>query len=300
MNTTKQARPIRKDVTRNRALLLAAAEEVVATLGRDTTLDDVARHAGLGVATAYRHFETKTALLSALFEARLTNIHQLAAQAQQVDHSGEALFGFLIQLGERQARDRGLSDAISSGFADAVLKPALDRLIQITAEMIERARLDGHVRTDLAATDVPMIISILGGISDTAGESAPDLWRRYLDIVLDGISAESSPHRTLSVPAPTHNTIRQSLPDPAGEVAELTQGSLCVSLVIGCGEESQTESTTIALAECQQEPEPRQAVVGIHGELICTEVDRAEAERADETFYCGTALFRSGVGHVAA
>jgi AcrR family transcriptional regulator len=209
MTAAEQERPVRKDVARNRALLLAAAEDVVASRGRETTLDDVARHAGLGVATAYRHFENKGVLLNALFAERLAHVEAVAERLAAAPDAGAALFEFLVEVGRLQAGDRGLRDAMSTTYDDDVLAGARDRLLTLTERMVSRAREAGQVRAEITAIDIPVIITIIAALCDQSGDEAPDLWRRYLDVILGGLGADDVKRPAITVRAPTRELVER-------------------------------------------------------------------------------------------
>src|SRR5579863_4602175 len=87
------ARPLRRDAVRNRQRILKAASEVFTELGLEVSLDEVARHAGVGVGTVYRRFGTKEDLVAALFEDRVDSIANLAERAIQEPDPWTALVG---------------------------------------------------------------------------------------------------------------------------------------------------------------------------------------------------------------
>ncbi len=201
MTTAAASRPVRKDVARNRALLLQAADEVFTERGVDATLDDIAQHAGVGVATAYRHFANKQALLEALFEDRINAVARIMEEAEALTDPGEALVTLLYQIGERQAADRGLRAALGGDWGLEKLADVRARLQPIADRVVQRARDAGVLRPEFELTDIPMLMCIMGTISDYAGATAPQLWRRYLDFLLDGLMADGTPRRPISQPA---------------------------------------------------------------------------------------------------
>src|SRR6195952_3672740 len=108
-------RPLRKDAARNRERILGAAGEVFAERGLDVTLDDIARHAGVGVGTVYRRFADKDQLIEALFDRRLEQITELAQQSLAADDAFAGLVGFMTSSLELQAADRGLRELAFTG-----------------------------------------------------------------------------------------------------------------------------------------------------------------------------------------
>src|SRR5690349_7732936 len=101
-------RPLRADAERNRQRLLVAATELFAERGVDVTLDDVARHAGVGVGTAYRRFANKEELIDALFEQRIDDVAALAAEALEHPDPWNGFATFLERAAEHHTANRGL------------------------------------------------------------------------------------------------------------------------------------------------------------------------------------------------
>lgn len=182
---------MRKDVARNRARLLEAADRLFAERGREAGLDDVARAAGVGVATAYRHFATKAALLDALIDDRVAHAAALLEEAEREPDPVAALIGVLLRIGEGQAADRGLREAMEAAGADqsvadrfrAAVGPAIRRLA-------ERAAATGRVEPSFADGDIVVMIWMMGTISQQTGHQSPDLWRRCLGFLLNGVLTE--------------------------------------------------------------------------------------------------------------
>ncbi|MET3804843.1 AcrR family transcriptional regulator [Nakamurella sp. UYEF19] len=194
------ARPVRKDVARNRALLLAAADEVFAARGVDITLDEVAREAGVGVATAYRHFDSKQVLLQALFENRIDQVTERMLRAESLPDPRQAFETFLSQACEMQANDRGMREVVHANHGLPAAAAFRERLEPIANRIVERAKDAGLLRPEFTAADIPMMLVTIGGVSDYAGSLEPGLWRRYLDFFLDGVLAEGVPRQRVAVP----------------------------------------------------------------------------------------------------
>ena len=183
-------RPLRADAARNRERILAAARAVFAERGVEATLDDVAHRAGVGVGTVYRRFADKDELIDALFHERIDELVALAEDAATLDDPWGGLVRFM-QLGlDMHAADRGLREVVfDGGRGGERLAAARARIAPVVADLVARAQASGQLRADAATTDVPMVQLMLFGIVDAAGEVSPDLWRRYLTIVLDGLRA---------------------------------------------------------------------------------------------------------------
>jgi AcrR family transcriptional regulator len=206
-----ECRPLRADAARNRERILAAAAEVFAERGLDATLDDIAHHAGVGVGTVYRRFPSKEVLVDALFEKAVNGIVDLALEAAGVGDSWQGLVWFLEQAIQMQAEDRGLRDVVLHGsYGNDRVAHARDRIIPAVTRLVERAQLDGHLRADFVPADVPLIEVMVSVVADYTNGLAPELWRRYLSIMLDGISARPTALQDLP-PGPSQDVIDAAL-----------------------------------------------------------------------------------------
>lgn len=181
-------RPLRKDAERNRLRILDAAGELFAQRGLSVTLDDIARHAGVGVGTVYRRFADKELLIDALFEQRIESMCAIAAAALEQDDPWDGVVYFFEHGSELQARDRGLKELLTcSAHGGGCVAEARDRLRVMVREVFDRAKAAGVVRADAAPFDAPLIQFMVGAVMDRSRDVEPELWRRYLHIVLDGL-----------------------------------------------------------------------------------------------------------------
>lgn len=200
-------RALRADAARNRERILVAAREVFAERGLDATLDDIARHACLGVGTVYRRFPGKEALVEALFVQALDKMVDLAEEAAGMEDPWESLVWFLERATEMQSEDLGLRDVVlHSGYGRDQVAAARERIIPAVYRLVERAQASGQLRSDFVPTDVPIIELMVSSVADYTSTLSPDLWRRYLSIVLDGLVAERTGTRPLC-PGPSHEVI---------------------------------------------------------------------------------------------
>ena len=182
------AKPLRRDAERNRQLILQAARELFAERGIAVTLDDVAARAGVGVGTVYRRFPSRDAIVDELFVSRIDEIVENARRSLELEDpwaSVVQLFeGYMVlQAGDRSFGPVILTDAHGRGALDE----ARVKLRPIVAQIVERAQQAGVLRTDFEATDVPMIILMVGTLQSAVRDVAPDAWRRQLAIILDGL-----------------------------------------------------------------------------------------------------------------
>ena len=202
---------LRADAERNLTRILSAAAEVFANRGLDATLDDVAAHAGVGIGTVYRRFANKEALVDALFETSLDKIVGIATQAQLIENSWDGLVTFLEQATKMQSEDFGLRDVmLHSTYGRDRVAQAKERIAPIVTRLVERAQQDGHLRDDFVTGDIPIIELMLASVATYTGHVAPELWQRYLGIVLDGICTQRAGHRVL-VPGPTLEVVDAAL-----------------------------------------------------------------------------------------
>jgi AcrR family transcriptional regulator len=186
---TSDSRPLRADAARNRERILAAAAEVFADRGLDVSLDDVARHAGVGVGTVYRRFPTKEALVEALFEAHVEALAALAAKAVSYADSWDGLVAVLTEVCELQAGNQGFREILlSTTYGQQTAARARERLAPVIAAALEKARAEGYLRADIVPVDMILIEFMVGGVADYT-KHVPGAWRRYLEIVVDGLRA---------------------------------------------------------------------------------------------------------------
>jgi AcrR family transcriptional regulator len=205
MATTAQP-PLRKDAALNRERLLAAASELFAQRGLNVTLNDIAHHAGVGIGTAYRRFANKEEVIEALFEDKVDEISRLAHEALAKDDAWEALVGFLQDSLEVHFGDRGLTQLMyGSGLGPERLKRARDLNAPLLTKIVDRAKDQGSVRSDFDQSDIVFLQLALTAIMDSTRELAPQLYRRYLTMILDGIRADQRPLTPMTVPALTPN-----------------------------------------------------------------------------------------------
>ena len=180
--------PLRADAERNRQRLLAAAKDLFATRGLDITLDEIARHAGVGTGTAYRRFPNKDALIDALMVDRIGEIAALAEECLEDPDPWRGLTEFFERALALMAADRGLKEVVfSSGRGRERSHHARSRIGPVVGKLVRRALEAGSVRSDLSTSDVPLINFMLNTLIDFGRDVEPDLYRRYLAIVLDGL-----------------------------------------------------------------------------------------------------------------
>jgi AcrR family transcriptional regulator len=195
-------RPLRRDAERNRQRILQAAGELFAERGLGVTLDDVARRAGVGVGTVYRRFVDKEELIDALFEQRIEVVGALAEESLVHADPWEGLVFFFERGLEAQACDRGLKELLASSVhGRGGVRLARERLRPLVTALFDRAKAAGVLRADATPEDAPLIMMMIGLIIDRTREVEPELWRRYLGLVLDGLRPARDGATALPAPA---------------------------------------------------------------------------------------------------
>ena len=195
-------RPLRRDAERNRQRILEAASEVFTERGLDVSLDEVARHAGVGVGTVYRRFRTKEDLVEALFMDRIEELAALAADAAGAADPWSGLVRFMEQMTAMLAGNLGLRQMLMfATYGRDKVWYARQRNAPLVTRLVERAQAAGQLRSDLEQTDIPFIVFVLTEVAQLARQVSPEIWRRYLALVLDGLRPEREGVIPLPVPA---------------------------------------------------------------------------------------------------
>lgn len=175
-------RALRVDAERNRRRVLKAAREVFAAEGLEVPIDAIARRAGVGVGTLYRHFPTKEALFEAIVVGRMEELVADAEARATADDAGAAFFGYLEAMAEGAGsykKDFHAALATTSGALEriAAIKHEMKRAIAV---LIERAQQAGAVRPDVGVVDVMTLMTAALGAQDR---------KPVLAVVLDGLRA---------------------------------------------------------------------------------------------------------------
>ena len=185
---TTAEKPLRKDAERNRQRIMEAARDLFAKRGLEVTMDDIADHAGVGVGTVYRRFADRELLIDALFEDSFERMLTLAEDSLQIEDPWEGFVHFLEGALEMQASNRGLKGLLfSTAHGRERVAEARARITPVASQVLRRAQKAGVVRRDITDTDMPLLSLSLGTANDFAGHIEPEIWRRYLGILLDGL-----------------------------------------------------------------------------------------------------------------
>jgi AcrR family transcriptional regulator len=196
-------RPLRADARRNRERILAAASAAFAADGLSVPLDEIARQAGVGPGTLYRHFPAKEALWEAVLHDRL---QRLAGEAETLHLAttpstpapgapdpGEALLGFIDRLVAEAAPKRDLADALASAGTDvsATLAATAARLREALGALLAAAQRSGSIRGDIGLAELMAILSgILFALRGRSGDQ-PDP-HRAVAVLRDGLRTQAA------------------------------------------------------------------------------------------------------------
>jgi AcrR family transcriptional regulator len=185
--STGTPRVQRADARRNRRNVLDAARVCFAEDGLDVHVEKVARKAGVGVGTVYRHFPTKEDLLQALADDRFAGLADAARKALEDPDPWSGFCGFMRYSAEVMAEDRALSEAMDQRPEMCARAAEEVELLEVVGELIARGHEAGALREDLVTEDVPSLICGLGRATRPS-EGRPTMpWDRYLAIILAGL-----------------------------------------------------------------------------------------------------------------
>lgn len=179
-------RPVRADAARNRARVLEVAYETFASDGLSVPIDEIARRAGVGAGTVYRHFPTKEALFQAVIADRMRHIIDDGYALTQREQPGEALFAFIrsmvLQWG---AADRGLVEALAGVGIDvnSAVPGVEEEFLGLLGDLLKAAQQSGTARQDIT---VPEVKTLLVGCQAMQGYNA-ELAERVTEVALDGL-----------------------------------------------------------------------------------------------------------------
>ena len=181
---------LRADAQRNRESILTAADEAFAEEGLSVSVDEIARRAGVGAGTLYRHFPTKEALFQAVLVAHFDEIALLARELAERDDPSEALFEFMTRLGAEAASKKNLVDALAGAGVDLhQTAPESKRAVEEAfRQLLLRAQADGSIRRDVTIDD---LFGLIMGTCSMANPQADASQARMMAIVCAGLRATS-------------------------------------------------------------------------------------------------------------
>jgi AcrR family transcriptional regulator len=182
-------RPMRADARRNYQRLLAAAAAAFAEHGTDASMDDIARRAGVGPGTLYRHFPTRYALLEAVYRDQVEALCARAYEFGDALPPGEALAAWLRAVAGYVTTKRGLAEALMSGPGERqpeVFAAGKQAMREAGSALVHRAQEAGELRGDVEVTDVLKLGHAIALATEHAPDG-PDQADRLLALVMDGL-----------------------------------------------------------------------------------------------------------------
>jgi AcrR family transcriptional regulator len=189
------SRPLRSDAERNRTRIVAAARDVFAEHGIDGPVEEIARRAEVGVGTLYRRFPAKEDLIDAVFEDTLAELVAIAREALEAEDPWVGFRSYVERVVELNASNRGLHAILGShAHGRARLEAVRRRMRPLVGKLIARAQADGTLRPDFKGHDLRMIFAATGRVIELTPDE-PQLRRRFLGFLLDGLRAEGEARR---------------------------------------------------------------------------------------------------------
>jgi AcrR family transcriptional regulator len=181
-------RPLRADAQRNRDRLLEVAARVISADGPDVALEAIAKEAGVGIGTLYRHFPTREALVDAAYRNELSRLCDAADELLSELPPDQALRTWMDLFVDYMATKRGMGDALRAVIAAGgdPFSETLQRLTEAVAALLQANVGKGLLRADVSPEDV--LISLSGVSLATAGRD-PEQAGRLLDLLMDGLRA---------------------------------------------------------------------------------------------------------------
>ncbi|HET6742257.1 MAG TPA: TetR/AcrR family transcriptional regulator [Kribbella sp.] len=184
MSSTSE-RPLRADAQRNRGQILTAASQAFTKCGLEATLEGIAKEAGVGIGTLYRHFPTREALIEAAYRSELAAVCDAAPELLAKLPPAEALRAWMDRFIDYMTRKLGMADALRAVIASGAdpYAQSRDLLVGAIKPMLDAGAAAGDLRSDVTADDVLLSLSGVG----LAASGRRDQADRLLDLLLDGL-----------------------------------------------------------------------------------------------------------------
>ena len=184
---TAAARKPRADSARNRQLLIDAAKAGFSGVGLDVSLEEIARRAGVGIGTLYRHFPTREAVVEAVYRREVEHLAEAVPQLLQALPAGEALHKWMHLFVDYIATKRIIAPSLAAATArtPALYTTSLELITGAISTLVKRAIASGDVRKDIDPSDLlRAMVGVSYGNPDAGWEASA---RRLIDIVMDGL-----------------------------------------------------------------------------------------------------------------
>ena len=190
----------RADARRNRAAVLDAARKLFFEDGMDAGMDEIARTAGVGVGTVYRHFPHKADLVIALVREHFARLADAAAEALEEEDAWEAFRDFMRWSVQTASQERAIGEFLGNSPELGEIEVQQTGLAERTEKLIRKAQRQGKMRKDIVVEDVPTLVCSIASVAATHnGSIASENWGRLVEVTLDGMRACPG---TSKLPAP--------------------------------------------------------------------------------------------------
>lgn len=181
---------LRSDALDNRERILDAARAVFATEGLDVPMREIARRAGVGPATLYRHFPTKQALAAEAFTEQMHACRTIAEEELADPDPWRGFCRAIERLCELQARNRSITTAFTSTFPHAIdLAAERERTLRSLAELARRAKDTGQLRPDFVLDDLILVLMANGGLHAASADARIAASRRFAALAIRAFRA---------------------------------------------------------------------------------------------------------------
>jgi AcrR family transcriptional regulator len=188
---TAPARKPRADSARNRQLLIDAAKAGFSGVGLDVSLEEIARRAGVGIGTLYRHFPTREAVVEAVYRREVEHLAEAVPQLLQASPASEALHKWMHLFVDYIATKRIIAPSLAAATArtPALHTTSLELITGAISTLVKRAIASGDVRKDIDPSDLlRAMVGVSYGNPDAGWEASA---RRLIDILMDGLRRKS-------------------------------------------------------------------------------------------------------------
>jgi AcrR family transcriptional regulator len=183
---------LRRDAQANRERILEAARAVFAEEGIDDSVELIAQRAGVGMGTLYRRFPTKHDLVEAVIAESRDAFVAAAEDGLAHDDPWTGFAMFVERVLALHAENRALRELLAGTEHGEARDEVRRRVRPLVRRLVERAQADGSLRADFVPEDMPLVFMTGGRVIEASRCVAPDLWRRYLGFLLDGLRAEGA------------------------------------------------------------------------------------------------------------
>jgi AcrR family transcriptional regulator len=192
----------RSDAVRNRERVLEAAKAVFSAGGSDASLEAVAKRAGVGIGTLYRHFPTREALFEAVYRREVEQLSELAEQLKSAAAPVDALRSWLRSNVELVATKKGMIAALALVVQapSELYTYSFDRLTKAVGTLLDRAVAAGEIRADISPEDLLRALIGMCYLHDQPGWQSTVL--RLMDVFIDGLRVQPDAGRKARSPTP--------------------------------------------------------------------------------------------------